>query len=185
VAFYAVSVLNRRILIPVGLVVALVVVDAAARFLRRDRAVPNAGSWLAEPYPLRPFAATSLDGRDVSTATWPGRVVVVNFWATWCVPCRREIPALAALQEKFVKDVLVIGILDDNVTPDAAMQFGRSLRMNYPVVPSTFEISQSFPPIEALPMTFLIDRRGRLLAVYAGEIDSTRLEADVQIALTR
>ena len=175
----------RRWLIPVIVLAALVAVDAAVRYGRSAPSVSRPSAWLAEPHPLRAFTAADLDARDVSTTTWGDRVVVVNFWATWCLPCRREIPALSAIQERHKDRLLIIGVLQDNVTPDAARAFANGLRMSYPIVPSTFEIEQSFPWIEVLPMTFIIDARRRVVATYAGEIDPARLEADLLTLLKR
>ena len=115
----------------------------------------------------------------MSFATWKGKVVVVNVWATWCAPCRREIPALAALQDKYRDRLLVIGLLQDNVTTEFARRSARTLRANYPIVRSTFEIESRFPAVLALPMTFVIDAAGRLAAMYAGEVDPVALERDL------
>jgi len=138
---------------------------------------------LATPYPLDPFRAVDLDGRDVSLATWQGRVVVINVWATWCPPCRREIPALAAIQDRYRDRVLVIGLLQDNVTDEFVRAFGRSVHINYPVVRSTFEIESRFPQILAIPMTFIVDAAGRLAAMYAGELDPVEFERDLKSTL--
>jgi predicted alpha/beta superfamily hydrolase len=134
---------------------------------------------LATPFSLEAFRATDLEGVDRSVATWQGRVVIVNVWATWCPPCRREIPALAALQAKYPRTVLVLGLLQDNVTDDMARTFGRATGMTYPIVRSSFEIESKLPAILALPMTFVVDRTGQLVAMFAGEIDAAAVEAEI------
>jgi cytochrome c biogenesis protein CcmG/thiol:disulfide interchange protein DsbE len=134
---------------------------------------------LATPFALESLRASDLDGVDRSSATWTGKVVVVNVWATWCPPCRREIPALAALQTKYAKTVLVLGLLQDNIGDDAARTFGRNMGMNYPIVRSTFDIEAKLPAILALPMTFIVDRTGQLVAMFAGEIDPAAVEAEI------
>ena len=138
---------------------------------------------LSEPFLLTPFSATALDGADVSSASWAGRVVVVNFWATWCAPCRREIPALADLQARYGDRVLVLGVLQDSVSDDLARQFAAGVRVNYPIVRATWEIERAFPAVAALPMTFLIDAERRVVAVHAGEIDPAIFEAQLVEAL--
>ncbi len=158
--------------------------DRAAPIEAADPTVDARGR-LESPYPVEPFSAVDLDGRDVSVSTWNGRVVVVNVWATWCAPCRREIPALAALQDKYRGGVLVIGLLQDNVTSDFAREFGKSVRINYPVVRSTFDIERRLPPILALPMTFIVDAAGRLVTMYAGEIDPAQVERELSRLLVR
>jgi len=134
---------------------------------------------LATPFALEAFRASDLDGVDRSLATWQGRVVIVNVWATWCPPCRREIPALAALQAKYAKTVLVLGLLQDNVSDDFARTFGRATGLTYPIVRSSFEIESRLPAILALPMTFVVDRTGQLVAMFAGEIDAAAVEAEI------
>ena len=138
-----------------------------------------AGGRLDKPYPIEPFEAADLDGRPVSLAAWQGQVVIVNVWATWCAPCRREMPALSALQDKYRNQLRVLGILQDNVTTEFAREFLRSARVGYPVVRSTFDLEQHLPAVLALPTTFVIDRAGRLVAMYAAEVDAATLEREV------
>jgi thiol-disulfide isomerase/thioredoxin len=145
---------------------------------RRESGVV-AAQRLPAPFPLESFRAIDLDGVDRSSTAWKGRVVVVNVWATWCPPCRREIPALAALQKKYASTVLVLGLLQDTVSDDSARTFGRASSMNYPIVRSTFEIESKLPAILALPMTFVVDRGGQLVAMFAGEIDPAAVEAEI------
>jgi thiol-disulfide isomerase/thioredoxin len=167
---------------PLVVLIALVAVSAAMDSWRRRVAPSRDDSPAAmsvEPFPIEPFAATDLDGREVGTSTWAGRAVVVNFWATWCAPCRREIPALSALQDAYAGRVLVLGVLDDNVPDEFARAFARTVRLTYPIVRTSFELERRFPPIAVLPMTFIIDPQGRLVRTYAGELDPARLERDV------
>jgi thiol-disulfide isomerase/thioredoxin len=170
---------------PVVVLIVLVAVSAATESWQR-RVVPSRGDSPAmsvEPFPVEPFAATDLDGRKVGTSTWAGRAVVVNFWATWCAPCRREIPALSALQDAYADRVLVLGVLDDNVTDDFARRFARTVRLSYPIVRTSFDLERRFPPIAVLPMTFVIDPQGSLVRTYAGEIEPARVERDIQDVL--
>jgi thiol-disulfide isomerase/thioredoxin len=121
----------------------------------------------------------------MSFATWQGKVVVLNVWATWCAPCRREIPMLTALQEAHRDRLLVIGLLQDQVSTDFAREFGKTTKMNYPIVRTTFEIESRFPPVLMLPSTYLIDAAGRLVAMYVGELDPVALKKDLEATLGR
>jgi thiol-disulfide isomerase/thioredoxin len=180
--------ISRRYLIPLVCLIALGAADATTGYLRRTYPrglfapppVEREVRFLAEPYALRPFAATDLDGRDVSLSTWRGRVAVVNFWATWCVPCRKEIPALVTLQEKFKTDVIVVGVLDDGSPMAFVRAFAESLRINYPIVRTTTEIEHSFSPVLVLPTTYVVDTAGRVVSVHVGEIDPSLVEREVE-----
>jgi thiol-disulfide isomerase/thioredoxin len=183
---------RRRYLIPVAFVIALAAADAATDYLRRSggrgffRAQPPAVRevrFLADPFTLPPFSASDLDGQEISSATWRDKVAVVNFWATWCLPCRREIPALVALQERFGPDLVVIGVLDDGA-PDAFVRaFTASLRVNYAVVRTSAEIERSFSPVLVFPTTYVVDSTGRVVSVHVGEIDPALVEREVQALL--
>jgi cytochrome c biogenesis protein CcmG/thiol:disulfide interchange protein DsbE len=179
--------MRKRWVAPVLVLAALIGVAAATESWRRSRTTPESPSTTSRgsaeafaPYPVEPFQATAIDGRDVSTSTWAGKVVVVNFWATWCAPCRREIPALAAMQRAHGDRLLVLGILDDNVTDDFARQFAAATGLTYPIVRTSWEIERRFPLIAALPMTFVVDRSGRIVSMHAGEIDPAQLEREIR-----
>src|SRR6476660_4637142 len=93
------------------------------------------------------FVVRDLDGREISSASLRGKVVLLNFWATWCPPCRAEIPDLVALQEKYRDQLQIIGISEDEGGPEVVRRFVAEHRMNYPVVMTTPELERSFPGI--------------------------------------
>ena len=176
---------SSRLLIPFAVLIAIGGISMLTRSAReRQPAVANsadaASAWLSTPYALNHFSVTDLNGRPVQSETWRGRVGVVNFWATWCLPCRREIPALIALQDRYKDRLVVVGVIDDSANDDAVRQFASTLNVNYPIVRSTFELSKRFPSVEALPMTVLVAPDGRVAVAYAGELDAAELEKDVR-----
>ena len=124
------------------------------------------------------FTASDLDGRAVSTAALRGKVVIVNFWATWCPPCREEIPDLIALQNKYKDRVQVIGIAQDSGSVEDVRAFALKNGMNYPTVLSTPEIEKIFPGVSALPTTFILDREGRLAQKHVGLLNAKRTELE-------
>ena len=84
---------------------------------------------------VAPFTVTDLDGKTISMADLKGKVVLVNFWATWCPPCRAEIPDLVRLQEKYRDKLVVLGISEDeDASPQEVKAFGAEQKMNYPIV---------------------------------------------------
>jgi thiol-disulfide isomerase/thioredoxin len=133
-----------------------------------------------DPAAVPAFAARDLDGRDVSSAAFKGKVVIVNFWATWCPPCRAEIPDLVALQDKYRDRVQIIGVSQDEVPAEQVKRFALEHRMNYPVVMSTKEIEAIFPGIRALPTSFILDREGRLVQKHVGMLNAETTELETR-----
>jgi thiol-disulfide isomerase/thioredoxin len=132
------------------------------------------------PATVQPFTAADLDGRSVSTANLRGKVVIVNFWATWCPPCRAEIPDLIALQEKYRDSLQIIGVSQDEVPAEQVKRFAVEHGMNYPTVMSTSEIEKLFPGIHALPTSFILDREGRLVQKHVGMLNAALTELETR-----
>ena len=135
---------------------------------------------LKERIEIPPFVATDLDGRQISTAALRGKVVLVNFWATWCPPCREEIPDLVALQEKYRDQLQIIGISQDSGSIEEVRRFVADHRVNYPTVMSTPEIEARFPGVYALPTTFVLDRDGRLAQKHIGLLNAAVTETETR-----
>jgi thiol-disulfide isomerase/thioredoxin len=136
------------------------------------------------------FIARDLDGREVSTASLRGKVVLINFWATWCPPCRAEIPDLVALQEKYKDRLQIIGISEDEVSPAVVKRFANEHQMNYPIVMTSPELEKMFPGVSALPTSFIVDRQSRIVQKHVGMLragvteQETRALAGLSIAGT-
>jgi thiol-disulfide isomerase/thioredoxin len=137
-------------------------------------------TFLRERANVPPFTAPDLAGRQISTEALRGKVVLVNFWATWCPPCREEIPDLVALQRKYPEHLQIIGISQDSAPPSVVQQFAAARGMNYPTVMSTPEIEKLFPGVYALPTTFLIDREGRLAKKHIGMLNASLIETETR-----
>jgi thiol-disulfide isomerase/thioredoxin len=126
------------------------------------------------------FVATDLNGRPISTATLRGKVVLINFWATWCPPCREEIPDLVALQDKYKDQLQIIGISQDSGSVEDVRRFVAEHRMNYPTVMSTAEIEALFPGVYALPTTFVLDREGKLAQKHVGLLNAAITDTETR-----
>jgi thiol-disulfide isomerase/thioredoxin len=101
------------------------------------------------------------DGRVVRSEQFKGKVVVLDFWATWCVPCRIEIPGYIDLQRKYGKDGLVIiGVSVDQEGPAVVKKFMSDFGINYPIVMADDDIVNAFGGVDAYPTTYIIDRGG-------------------------
>lgn len=123
-----------------------------------------------------------LQGQPQVLSQWRGKVLVVNFWATWCAPCREEIPAFVRLQDKYrAQGLQFVGIAIDQRDPVQA--FIREFGINYPVLLGGMEgveISRrAGNRVGALPFTLIIDRKGKIVATELGGIKESRLQAFV------
>jgi thiol-disulfide isomerase/thioredoxin len=157
---------------------------AAAPAAAHDEA-PESGEkvtlrFFRNPAPAPAFVGRDLDGREISTASLRGKVVLLNFWATWCPPCRAEIPDLVALQEKYRDQLQIIGISEDESGPDVVRRFVAEHHMNYPVVMTTAELEKQFPGIGALPTSFVIDRQARLVQKHVGMLTARTTEYETR-----
>jgi len=118
--------------------------------------------------PVPQFTLSSLDGKTVSMKNLSNKVVVIDFWATWCGPCREEIPHLNKLYSDYRGQGLeIIGIsMDDG--PEAVKEFARGMRMEYPVVMGNDELAEQFGGIPGIPTTFIVDRKGNIVKKFVG-----------------
>src|SRR4026208_2296115 len=115
------------------------------------------------------FKLTDIDGRTVRLSDYHGKVVLINFWATWCPPCRAEMPDLVRLQREHAKQGLqIIGITYPPETKTEVQRFARSLKVNYPIILGTREIKARFSSEETLPLTVVIDRDGKVNDIISG-----------------
>jgi peroxiredoxin len=125
------------------------------------------------------FSLRDLSGRPLALADYRGKVVVLDFWATWCIPCRQEVPHFIALQKKHgSKGLAVIGIsLDDEEKP--VRSFYTEFGMTYPVAMGNAAMAEQYGGILGLPVTFVIDRQGRIRFRHDGQTDAATIEREV------
>jgi thiol-disulfide isomerase/thioredoxin len=135
------------------------------------------------------FAATFPDSQGLKQALsqWQGKVLLVNFWATWCPPCREEMPELSHLQEKYrAGGLAVIGIATDDV--DKVREFAQQNPLAYPLLAGNFEAANLATSLgndkNILPYTVAIDRDGNIVASYFGRLDKGIVEQTVQPLLS-
>lgn len=115
------------------------------------------------------LAIKDLRGRTLRLSDYRGKVVVLNFWATWCPPCRAEMPDLVKLQREYGKEGLqIIGVTYLPERRAHVRRFTRRLKVNYPIVLGTRETKSGFSPDETLPLTVIIDRGGMIRGTIAG-----------------
>jgi peroxiredoxin len=132
------------------------------------------------PHPLAPeFSLPGLTGETIRLSDYRGTVVLLDFWATWCEPCREEIPGFVELQDKYRGQGLqIIGVsMDDGLEP--VRDFRRHFQMNYPVAVGNAKIGELYGGVLGLPIAFLIGRDGRIYAKHIGAVDIPVLEKEI------
>ena len=130
-----------------------------------------------------PINAKDLLGKPVDKSNWPGKVVLVNFWATWCPPCRVEIPELLALKKEFGDRMEIVGISEDDDPPESVLKFARQRGMTYPIVIYTQALIDAYGGVPALPTSFLIDTQGRVVQKHSGLYPKAMYEREIRSLL--
>lgn len=135
---------------------ALMIAFSPANVLRQEAKAPQ-------------FELRDINGRIVRLSNYRGKVVLINFWATWCPPCRVEVPDLIRLQREHGKEGLqIIGITYPPERKARVQRFARNLNVNYPIILGTHQLKASFSSEETLPLTIVIDRDGRVSHIISG-----------------
>lgn len=133
------------------------------------------------PRPAPAWKLKDVNGHEVSSAELKGKVVVVDFWATWCGPCRMEIPGYVALQKKYGRDKLVIvGMSVDQQGPGVVKKFVEANKVDYQIVMADEAVQDAFGGAEgitAIPTTFMIDREGNIRDRKVGAEETAVFEA--------
>lgn len=162
---------------------AAVVLGAAFYWTRRGQG--RSGAVAVKPRALAPdFTLPQPGGQSLTLSSYRGKVVLLDFWATWCYPCREEIPHFVEFQQKYGdRGLQVIGVsMDDSPQPVPA--FYQQFHMNYPVVMGNAKIGESYGGLLGLPITFLLDRDGRITAKHIGATDAAVFEKEIQRLLS-
>src|ERR1700740_310940 len=119
--------------------------------------------FVSNPQPAPPFLVKDIEENVVSTASWPGKVVILNFWATWCSPCREEIPFLIELTKKYKDGLLVVGVSLDEGSPDGVKAFAERFGISYPIVMGSAELIREYGGMPAVPKSFVLNKHGQIV----------------------
>ena len=132
------------------------------------------------------FTLKDIEGRTVRLSDYQGKVVLINFWATWCPPCRAEMPDLVRLQREFAsRGLQIIGITYPPERIDRVRRFARSLKVNYPIILGTREIRAHFSSEETLPLTVVINRDGKVNDIISGILLHEEFEEKIKPLLMK
>jgi peroxiredoxin len=148
-------------------------VKAAVKPDKQRKAAPN-------------FTLKDGTGQTVKLSDYRGKVVLLNFWATWCGPCKIEIPWFIEFQQSYKdKSFTVLGVSMDDDGWKAVRPFVAQSKINYPIVVGTEETSQQYGGIDALPTTFVIDQEGRIASIHQGLVSKSEYEKEIRDLLDK
>jgi peroxiredoxin len=130
------------------------------------------------------FTLQSLDGKTVRLSDFKGKGVLLNFWATWCQPCKIEMPWFAELQKQYGPQGLqVVGIAMDDASPKEIGEFAHDLGVNYPILVGKEEVGDAYGGVQFLPATFYIGRDGKIIDKVFGLKGRGEIEDSIKKAL--
>jgi thiol-disulfide isomerase/thioredoxin len=138
--------------------------------------------FVRNPDPAPDFKLTALDGKPLTIAALEGKVVFLNFWATWCGPCRAEIPDLIALQDRYKGRLQIIGLNVDDEQADI-QKYVEETGINYPVAMTSNDVRTQFGGIPALPTSFVLDTAGRVVQKHVGLWNPAVYETEIRALL--
>ncbi|MCH8556573.1 MAG: TlpA family protein disulfide reductase [Balneolia bacterium] len=152
--------------------------------MMRDITDPSTAGDELKPAP--DFTLTDMEGNPFTLSEQRGKIVVLNIWATWCPPCREEIPDFMELQAEFqADDVLFLGVSIDQEGWEIVEPFVNEMQINYPQVVDDGTVVDRFGPIMGVPMTFLINREGYVEGYAPGMLHKERLQPILESIIQR
>jgi peroxiredoxin len=131
------------------------------------------------------FTLKDMEGNDVRLATLKGQVVLLNFWATWCGPCRLEIPWFVEFQDRYRdRGLRVVGVSVDDA-PEAMRPFAKQFKINYPLLvgQEREDVQNAFGPVFAVPITVIIGRDGKVCIKHIGPVTKEQFESEIRSLL--
>ena len=147
-------------------------------------AAADGAACMANAKPAKDFTLPGLDGKPLTLSAYKGKVVLLNFWATWCGPCKAEIPGFVELQQQYKNDLVVVGLSVDD-TADKAKAFADQYKVNYPMVlgEGRDDIQDAYGPIYGIPASFLISRDGKVCKRHLGIAPKAQFEREIKALL--
>ncbi len=141
----------------------------------------DTGACMANAKPANmDFTMKDLDGKQVSLSSYKGKVVLLNFWATWCGPCKAEIPGFVEIQEKYKDKLVIVGFSVDD-TAEKAREYATQYKMNYPILlgEGREDVQDAYGPIWGIPASFIISKDGKVCRKHLGIAPKAQFEKEV------
>ena len=132
----------------------------------------------SERKPAPSFTLANLQGEPVTLLEYKGRVVLLNFWATWCLPCRQEMPGMQSVWQTYqAQGLTVLAVSIDTVAPERIAKFVKKLQLSFPILLDAEDQASSLYRVSGLPASFLLDRDGRVASVITGSREWSNAES--------
>ena len=171
------------ILIVVAVVISLMLVFGIQKTRHNSPSRQGAAGKL-QGQPAPDFSLASLDGKTLKLSDYHGKAVLLNFWATWCEPCKIEMPWFVELQKKYeAQGFTVLGVAMDDASPSDIADFAKKMGVNYPIVIGKEAVGDQYGGIPYLPSTFYIGRDGKVVDRVFGLVSRSEIESNIQKAM--
>lgn len=165
----------------IGIGVGIVTISVTAIFLGENSSTAGDVNQVESGKPAPDWTLQDLDGKTVRASDFKDKVVILDFWATWCPPCRAEIPGFVELQKKYqAQGLRIVGVSVDQASADTVKSFVQKSGINYPVVLADTNVVAAFGGIDGLPTTFIIDRGGRIIKRHLGFTETSEMESEIK-----
>lgn len=150
-----------------------------------DAAAPEMEGAELQGKPAPAFTLTGTDGKKISLGDFRGHPVVVNFWATWCGPCKLEMPWMEEFYNKYKpQGLVVLGLSqDDGISRTEVASAAKKIGVSYPILMPDEQVAKSYGGVDYLPETFFVDKTGKIVAVTAGAPSKDQMEANFKLAM--
>ena len=173
------------VIIVVAMVVSVMLIAGVYKSRRSPDGIPTTGPNMKGQV-APDFTLQSLDNKTVHLSDFRGKAVLLNFWATWCQPCKIEMPWFAELQRQYAGEGLqVVGIAMDDASPENIEKFAKDLGVNYPVLVGKEEVGTAYGGVQFLPATFYIGRDGKVVDKVFGLKGRGEIESNIKKALAQ
>ncbi len=178
---------NPIVIVVVGLIVA-VMLFAGIHVARRRAGLPESSATAAKGKLAPDFSLVTLDGKPAKLSDFRGKAVLLNFWATWCEPCKIEMPWFVELQKEYGPQGLqVVGVAMDDADPKEISKFAADMHVDYPILvgkdADRENIANAYGGVQFLPETLYLDRDGKILNKMFGLISRSEIEDNVKRAV--
>ena len=166
-------------------IVAVMVLSARHMKEKREAAGPSLAAGDVKGMQAPDFSLPTVDGKNVKLSDYRGKAVLLNFWATWCGPCKLEIPWFLELQKQYASQgFVVVGVsMDDNPQKDVP-PFAKEMKIDYPILAGTEAVADQYGGVEGLPISFYIDKNGKIVKKIMGLASHSEVEDAIKQAIS-